>query len=156
MEKEVFDWINDNLPKGSVIIELGSGEGTKLLCKDYIVFSIEHDPKFLGRNGSHYIEAPLRQYAGKSFTWYDKECLEGELPFNYDLILVDGPKHEHKMGFYYNLELFDLSVPILINDTHRDLEEDLCRNVFADLNWPEITNTDLHKIHKFKTFSVIK
>lgn len=45
---ETFLEIQRILPKGSTILELGSGSGTEVLSREYSMISIEDDPKFIG------------------------------------------------------------------------------------------------------------
>ena len=82
---EVFRFLGRCLPKGSTILELGSGEGTAVLAKDYTVYSVEHNPEYLGRHDTHYIHAPLIN------GWYDPEAVRAGLPDHYDCLIVDGP-----------------------------------------------------------------
>ena len=46
ISKELYDYILANLPKGSTILELGSGWATDQLAKYYTLYSIEHDKKY--------------------------------------------------------------------------------------------------------------
>jgi len=89
-------WVLENVPKRSTILELGSGDGTAVLAKDYTMVSVEHNERFVGKySGTSYIHAPIRKYtddtSGVSYRWYDVEVLKQELPEEYDLLLVDGP-----------------------------------------------------------------
>jgi len=123
ISQELFNWIRANLPKGKTILELGSGRGTVELLKYYNVYSIEHDPKWIGyaRKGK-YIYAPLVQY--DKYIWYDISRLI--LPENYDLILVDGPTGlTGREGFVINIHLFNMDVPIIIDDIQRPAEKKL-------------------------------
>ena len=130
---EMFDKILEVLPKGKTILELGSGEGTKLLSEHYNMISIEHDSAYIGLHKSTYIHAPLnklpkpRKYFPEDTHWYDKQTLERELPkYTYDLILVDGPQNIYgRGGFYRCFELFNDNVPIFLDDTHRKREKDM-------------------------------
>jgi hypothetical protein len=40
---EVFNWIDENIPQGSLILEFGSGKGSIELSKKFDLISIEHD-----------------------------------------------------------------------------------------------------------------
>ena len=115
--KELFDWIRANLPDGKTILELGSGEGTHELRKHYTVHSIEHDLAFVKEG--NYIHAPIIRYRG--YDWYDLTKLKA-LP-EYDLLLIDGPTSViGRRGFTKHLDLFNLNVPIVIDDTQREAE----------------------------------
>lgn len=126
ISKELYEWILDRLPKGSRILELGSGDGTKLLAKDYDMFSIENNKEWVNKYDSIYIHAPIVN------GWFDVNVLKQRLPKDYDLILVDAPPaftEEARMGFYHHIELFRTDVPIIIDDTHRAGEKRLANNL---------------------------
>lgn len=109
---EFYNWIISNIKLGSTILELGSGDAsTQYLCEKYVLFSIENDKAFCGKYKSNYIYAPLKD------GWYDVEIVKKEIPKKYDLIIVDGPRGPiARMGFYKHLDIFDVSVPIIIDD----------------------------------------
>ena len=119
---ELFNWILNNLPEGSIILELGSGSGTVELAKHYKVYSIEHDAKWAGlAGGSTYIHAPLVEYDG--YSWYDIDQIKELMPKEYDLILVDGPPGTiGREGFLHNIGLFKTDIPIIIDDSNRPAE----------------------------------
>ena len=129
--KELYNWIRENLEDGKTILEFGSGEGTKALLEHYKVISVEHDKRWIGyAKGSHYIYAPLKNYG--DYSWYDISVLQ-DLP-KYDLILVDGPpgympSQAGRYGFIRNSRLFDMSVPIILDDTHRIVEMAMVRHL---------------------------
>lgn len=150
ISKELLTWLSSNIPEGSVILELGSGEGTQDLVKNYKVYSIEHDIDWIDFvSESHYIYAPLRQYTyGR---WYDIQCLKHKLPKYYDVILVDGPPRTGRLGFLHNLDLFNTDVPIIVDDTHRKDEQVLVRGLVNTLG----RESELHK-SKNKTFTILK
>jgi hypothetical protein len=114
ISKEMFDWISNNIPDGSTIVELGSGRGTKELVKKYVVYSIEHDIEWIGfEEKSNYIYAPLVD------GWYDVSIVKNELPEKYDLLIVDGPIREDRINFIKNYGIFNTNIPIIIDDTNR-------------------------------------
>jgi len=87
---DVFKWIEDHIPYGSCVLEFGSGVGTKRLCKNYTVTSIENDEDWLNKTNSTYIHAPLKN------RWYDIDVLSEALKDKgpWDLIIIDGPMRE--------------------------------------------------------------
>ena len=131
--EELFNWIRKNLPEGKTILEFGSGEGTKELLKYYTVYSVEHDKKWLNlAEGGNYIYAPIIDYGG--YKWYDFMEIEDNLPTSYDLIIVDGPpgymaSHPGRYGFVRHSHLFDMTVPIVLDDTHRDIEQRMAKEL---------------------------
>lgn len=126
ISKELYGWILENIPKGSTILEIGSGDGTDLLAKHYTMFSVENNPNWVGKFKSTYIHAPMKG------AWFDVSVLEAQLPKEYDFILVDAPPaftEEARMGFFHNIHLFNTNVPIVIDDTNRAGEKKLADNL---------------------------
>lgn len=124
---EMFHWILDNIHKGDTIVELGSGYGTIELCKFFNVYTIEHDKKWLYKtHNAYYVYAPLKD------GWYDVNKIITSLPDHYSLLIVDGPpgilnknknqKIEIRSGFYDNFDIFRKDIPIIIDDSNRDLD----------------------------------
>ena len=127
--KDCFDYIRKILPEGKIILEFGSGWGTGELAKHYKMYSIEHNEGYIGGRDSTYIHAPIKD------GWYDYDIVKNNLPETYDLIFVDGPTGRiGRDGFYKHLDLFDTSVPIIIDDVHRDAEKALIEKVSKKLN----------------------
>ena len=143
--KELFDWIRANLPDGKTILELGSGDGTDELRKHYTVHSIEHDLAFVKEG--NYIHAPIIRYRG--YDWYDLTKLKA-LP-KYDLLLIDGPTSViGRRGFIKHRDLFNLNVPIVIDDTQREAE----RIIAMDLSQMLDRELTVHN-HKGRGFSTL-
>lgn len=141
ISEELFKWIKKNIKEGSTILELGSGVGTIELCKYYKMYSIEHNKEWLDKSESNYIYSPIIKYNknGLNFEWYDINYIKNELPLNYDLILIDGPPGKiGRMGILQFLDFFDLSVPIIVDDTHRKDETILLNKLNKKLKRKEI------------------
>jgi len=136
------------VPKGSTILELGSGSGTKQLAEKYTMWSIEHDEKWIGHcNIANYIFAPITTLSDGNTQWYDPTILANLIPENYDLILVDGPPGKYgREGFILHHDLFRTDVPIVIDDTIRKEEAEIARELAYKLNRP---------LYVFWNFSVI-
>lgn len=151
IDQQVYDFIISNLPKGSTILELGSGYGTEVLSKNYTMYSIEHDKRFVGKYKSTYIHAPMVE------GWYDKSVLETKLEAlrgKYELILVDGPignESNSRIGFYENISMFDTDLLMVFTDTNRDGERRTFDKVLKHLFIGDVPPRHQH----FKTFSVI-
>lgn len=104
-------------------MELGSGQGTeKLIHMGYNVISIEQNPDWQFRYHNNYIACPIKKY--ENYYWFDASYLS-ELP-SYDFLLIDGPTGPNtkeynncRVGILDHLNLFNLSVPILVDDTNR-------------------------------------
>jgi len=148
---EVYRFIKENLPQGSTILELGSGYGTEVLSKDFTMYSIEHDERFVGKYTSTYIHAPMVN------GWYDKSVLEVKLEAlrgKYQMILVDGPignESNGRIGFHENIDLFDDDLLMVFTDTDRPGERVTFNRVLKDRFIGDVPPRHAH----FKTFSVI-
>jgi hypothetical protein len=133
MCNEIHEWIEENLPKGSTILELGSGKGTIRMVENYTVYSIEHSKKWMGRYGSNYIYAPIKD------GWYDIEAIKKGIPEHYDLLLIDGPPRKIdgvKIGrrpFGDHMDLFNTDIPIIVDDSDRGREMKLIKDMIEKL-----------------------
>lgn len=119
------------LPGDSTILELGSGEGSGVLCEQFNLFSVEHDSRWLGRYDSTYIFAPLGPDG-----WYCLDMLRGKLPTRYDLFLIDGPPGEARPLLLLHLNLFKLDCPIIIDDINRERDLIMARALAEMLKRP--------------------
>lgn len=125
----LLDWLEERLPLGSTILELGSGVGTEHLAARYKVFSVEHNEKWVGKFSSTYIHAPIVD------GWYDISKLQ-DLP-EHDLLLIDGPPGAiGRNKFAEHLDLFCLDVPIVVDDVQRPAELGLARELSEELGRP--------------------
>lgn len=132
ISKELFYVIRLYVPKGSTILELGSGPGStvELTSSGYDVRSIEHNPEQMIYNKpENYIFCPLFT-DGNQYDFYHLETIKNKLP-NYDALLVDGPdtgnrmNNFNKMIHYFNPKVHwfidDYSYPAMRDDIN-DLE----------------------------------
>lgn len=117
-----IEQINELLGDGGTILELGSGEGTGRLAEKYSMISVEHDKAYLGKHNSDYIHAAI--VPNGRHDWYNHMVIKNNLKGKkYDLLLVDGPPgHIGRLGMLDHLDLFDLSVPIIVDDVQRSAE----------------------------------
>lgn len=127
LPEEAMEWILNNIPEGSTILELGSGLGTRELVQHYIVYSVEQDQKWMGfEHRSNYIYAPLVD------GWYD-ERMFNSLPKEYSLLIVDGPIGKDRANFVKHCERFN-NVPFLMDDTQRAIDKQMALDVAKKLN----------------------
>lgn len=130
ISQEMFQWIRENLEDGSTILEFGSGTGTVELTKYYTVYSVEQNLSWVNHApDSNYIYAPIVN------GWYNSEIVFGNIPKQYDLLLVDGPAgtgNREGIGHYW--DRFDLDIPILMDDTHRIRELTFAQQTAEVLN----------------------
>tara|TARA_R110000824_G_scaffold102641_9_gene244208 strand:- start:985 stop:1488 length:504 start_codon:yes stop_codon:yes gene_type:complete len=127
-----IEFLERTLPKGSKILELGSGEGTSLLLeKGFEMFSVEQDSEWAFKYHDNYILSSLVLDKTTGIWWFNPSDLKGKLPSDYDLILIDGPtghtsEYDNcRLGFLKNQKLFNKNVPILVDDINRPAEREL-------------------------------
>ena len=137
LPREAFEWINENLPHGSTILELGSGNGTKELVKYYNVISLEEDKKWVDVvPESNYIYSPLEKCENpveNSCCWYGEDSLK-KIPKEYDLLIIDGPKGYNRGNIKNFIHLFKSDIPIIIDDTQRGIDKEMALHLSKQLN----------------------
>jgi len=118
--QEMFEWISSKIPENSNVLEFGAGyTSTKALSAKFNLYSVEHDPKFLGIYDSNYIYAPLDPEYG----WYDTIKLDELMEISPKLVLIDGPPGTGKrFGILKNLDLIKSADIIVVDDTNRPSE----------------------------------
>ena len=154
IDKKLYNYIREILPDGSTILELGSGKVTDVLARHYTMYSVEHDPEWVGKYNSTYLHVPLCEHkAIKNHThtrWYSAEILRPQLTgIHYDLLLVDGPP-QTRSGFVKYMSLFDSSAIWIFDDANRGSDHAVLNSVASRLQLPWIT----YHSGPAKTFSV--
>jgi hypothetical protein len=155
IDKKLYDFIRQVLPDGSTILELGSGWTTGELAKNYKMYSVENDIRYLDKYETTYIFAPSKKHEvieNLPYTkWYDPELLKSGLKgIEYDLLLIDGP-HKTRSGFVKYMSYFDPSAIWLFDDTQRPADAMVADFTAAKLGAPCAT----YKGSDEKTFTVI-
>jgi hypothetical protein len=161
---ECYQKILEILPAGKTILEFGSGHATNKLAETYKMYSVEHDPAWVGKYNSTYIHAPITVEASQdpAINWYSVEALKKGLPEHYDLILVDGPvgaltpNRMTRDGFRRNINLFNLDdVIIIFDDIQRQWEMNSMNMLVKELGRRvEIFNSGMDRKNS-KKFGVI-
>lgn len=149
--KEMFEWILSQIPKNSNILEFGAGyTSTKALSSNFNLYSVEHDPKFLGLYDSNYIHAQIDPEYG----WYNAKSLEVVSQISPKLVLIDGPPGTGKrFGILKNLDLIRSAEYIVVDDTNRPSERLLVELLAEQLGmtckhfqtWSYLSHTDNFK-----------
>lgn len=139
LPRRALNWIYENIPHSSTIIELGSGDGSKELAEKYDVHSIEHDSEWLNLYDVSYIHAPIVENEVSTkygeIGWYDPQPIKSNLPKNASLIIIDGPPGSiGRSGILSHLELFDWSIPVLIDDIDRQAEFRISQEISNQLS----------------------
>jgi hypothetical protein len=155
IDEGLYDFIRKVLPKGSTILELGSGWGTSQLAKHYTMYSIEHNEEYIDEYNSTYIYAPLKEHKAiknhPTTTWYDADVLREKLKgIKYDMILIDGPPAT-RSGFIKYMSLFDTSVILVFDDAARACDRLVVNSVAGRLGVPFVT----YRGSSRKTYAVI-
>lgn len=140
---DLYEFIRKTLPDGGVILELGSGEGTKRLAKHYKMYSVEHDKEWVDKYNSTYFytplcwHKPLKNHQGDQ--WYDANILRSNLRgLKYDLILIDGPP-QSRAGFVKYFNMFDPDAIIVFDDVNRKRDNSVMTSIAAKLEVPYVT-----------------
>ena len=165
LPSKAFQWIENNIPFGRNIVELGSGHGSLRLSKNYRLWSIEHDEAWLHISPSNYIHAEIIPYSvnGLEGSWYNPEKIEQALPKEYDLLIIDGPPSSvGRNGVLVYQDLFDWSGYILIDDTHRPQDKLLADQIASEKSLNQIhfseffEPADVHRQFTILTHSEMK
>lgn len=149
MPDGLFEWIGSRLGPADVVIEFGSGDGTKVLSElcGHVV-SFEHNPKYLlpSTPKVKVVYAPLRD------GWYDVTAVSTALPTDYRCVVIDGPpaREASRRGILRYIDLFD-AVPFVVDDVQR---EDECRLAFeiADAFGVDLS---IHYLRSGRAFATI-
>lgn len=145
MTKDCVEYIKKILPKGSTILELGSGHGTTWLADaGYKMYSVENQPEWFDKFPKHttYINCRSKKYDeiytkpdgfDNDKAWFHPDDIFSNLPDSYDLILIDGPGgFAHgwgRGGFWKHIDKFNTDVPMIFDDINRPSESDLMEKV---------------------------
>ena len=150
---ETLNWIQKNIPKGSKILEFGSGHGSHTLSQDYQLWSIEHDVDWIGICDSNYILAkicdnPISTENGE-LGWYDPE-LFSQIPDDFELIIIDGPPGSiGRAGILNHLKDMPSTTWIMIDDSDRDAETNLVTEF--DKFYSPLTIDEIESEHSLRT-----
>tara|TARA_Y100000310_G_scaffold323031_1_gene382863 strand:- start:10 stop:534 length:525 start_codon:yes stop_codon:yes gene_type:complete len=141
INKNCVEYIKKILPKGSTILELGSGEGTTWLADaGYIMYSVENQPEWFDKYPEHstYINCRSKKYDElyvrpsefpDDMAWYHPDDLFPNLPSTYDLILIDGPGGAGhgwgRGGFWKHIDEFNTDVPMIFDDINRIFDSEV-------------------------------
>ena len=130
LPRTAFDWIESTIPKGDIVLEFGSGEGSISLAQHYDLISVEHDEDWVGHaKNSTYHFAPICHNSVSDeygdVGWYEPAFFDA-LPSFVSLILVDGPPGRiGRTGMLAHLDRFPAWKYMLVDDTDRTGEADL-------------------------------
>ena len=121
ISQDLVSTIEEFIPKGSKILEFGSGEGTKsLVDAGYNMFSVEEDIRFSGLFHNQYCHAEIKD------GWYDldkvKSFLEGK---RFHAVLIDGPAHGERMKILETGIDFQQFKVIIVDDIERKEDAEL-------------------------------
>jgi hypothetical protein len=134
LPNEALNWIEENIPKGSNILEFGSGHGSIRLSENYSVTSVEHDEVWLNVAPVNYIHAPIVENHHSTevgeIGWYDISIVRENIPSKIDLVIIDGPPgHIGRTGILSIIDNLSNSNWILFDDVDRLPELELCNQV---------------------------
>lgn len=141
---EVLDFLLKNLDKEDIILEFGSGLGSKEISKHFDLWSVEHNMKYLYKNTIKNIYAPIKKRKiinpttknlSAEYKWYDESIVLNIMnKIEYNCLLVDGPPGIiGREGFYHNMDSFNTNCMIIIDDVNRKDENNLLFRVSKKL-----------------------
>jgi hypothetical protein len=148
----VLEAVRNLVDEKSVILELGSGMGSRSLAEICTIFSVEHDERFLDIHQSvNYIHAPLTDIEPLSEfnenKWYDSEAIRKNLPEKIDLVLVDGPPEKYgRSGLLHHLDMFDENCIWIIDDVLREKDQKLANYISFEFDYIQ---------YRFWNFSIL-
>jgi len=121
ISKDLVSSIEELIPKGSKILEFGSGEGTKSLVDvGYDMFSVEEDVRFSGLFHDQYCHAEIKD------GWYDLEKVNQFLKYkSFYAILIDGPAHGERLKILESGLDFNQFKVIIVDDIERKEDAEL-------------------------------
>lgn len=124
-------YVKQNFSPNTCILEIGAGFRSTSIFSSYFrkLYSIEADKSFIGHFKSNYIHIPI-----DSNGWYKSKLFNENLPDDYDILILDGPKGGwgydgqpknnqkcYRFGFcLYSWNFIKKGVPIIIDDIHRE------------------------------------
>jgi len=140
--------ISQLIPNGAVVVELGDRIGLDSLEDKFKILTFDsNDTNIPFSNSDKHVHIPIVASRIGSTEWYDSEILGRSLPKRYDLLFVNGPQGGYgKFGLLENISLFNTEIPIIINDTIRENEAGIARELAYKLNRP---------LYVFWNFSII-
>lgn len=140
--------ISQLIPNGAVVVELGDRIGLDSLEDKFQILTFDsNDSNISFSNSDKHMHIPIVTSQISGTEWYDSEKLGRSLPKHYDLLFVNGPQGRYgKYGLLENINLFNSEIPIIINDTIRENEAGIARELAYKLNRP---------MYVFWNFSII-
>tara|TARA_R110001606_G_scaffold124077_3_gene257382 strand:+ start:2467 stop:3117 length:651 start_codon:yes stop_codon:yes gene_type:complete len=127
MSQMVIDWMKANLRPDICVVELGGGTGSFRIHEHFEnVVTVEHDRKWakqLIKEGLPVLYCPLEG------SYYRKDERLLKLIRMADVIIVDGPPADKRLGFYSYLKEVRNNAVLVFDDTHRGYMNNLLRHV---------------------------
>jgi hypothetical protein len=126
MSQMVIDWMKANLRPDICVVELGGGTGSFRIHEHFEnVVTVEHDRKWakqLIKEGLPVLYCPLEG------NYYRKDERLLKLIRMADVVIVDGPPSDKRLGFYSYLKEVRNNAVLVFDDTHRGYMKNLLRH----------------------------
>jgi len=119
-----------SFPKGTKMVELGSGEGTKHLVKHFNLTSIEQNSAYLNLHHDNYIYAPIKD------NWFDLSAFK-DRDLSCEVLLVDAPFGASRRGVIDNFKLFNATT-VIFDDVNRDKDMSIAKEFCDTYNYKMI------------------
>jgi hypothetical protein len=117
-----IEFIVNNLPIGSKILEFGSGLGSMMLyARGFELLSIEEDPYYINFCHTNYCLAKIKD------EWYDIEAVKNSIKEKtFDAFIIDGPaKGKRSKILSHDFIDFDMPKFIIVDDINREKDSTL-------------------------------
>ena len=126
MSQKVIDWMSQNLRRDICVVELGGGTGSFRIHHLFDnVVTVEHDTRWgmrLVKEGLPVLLCPIEgQY-------YRRDERLMKLIRMADVIVVDGPPAQQRLGFYNYLNEVKNGAVLIFDDSQRSYMQSLLRN----------------------------
>lgn len=117
MVQDCYQWISDNIEEGKTILEIGAGKvSTYYLSRKWNLYSIETNKQWV----DWYEEANYIYCSEQNEKEY-MECIQNQLPTNYDLLIIDGHLFNSREKIIKYHEMFKIKdIPVIVDDTYRE------------------------------------
>jgi hypothetical protein len=117
LSDHAIEFIVNNLPKGSKILEFGSGLGSMMLyARGFELLSIEENAYYMNFCHPNYCLAEIKD------EWYDAETVKDRIKGEtFDAMIIDGPAEGKRSKILdHNFIDFDMPKFIIVDDIDRE------------------------------------
>ena len=162
MPNEIFSWLQENVEKGSSVLEFGSGHGSFKLAEQFDLLSIEHNPDWLDLAPSRYVHAEIiENHVSAEHNqqgWYDPlPIIKAIKSRPISVVIVDGPPGDiGRHGLLSFLDELPKTAIFIVDDVHRNDEFDLLQKLLDWHGGESVINSTVYESGKERKWAVIQ